>query len=339
MTSVLLLLSASVLGAFLSAATFGARIPAGVILPSMTVGAALGRATGMLVQQWHRSYPQAWIFSSCTSETDCVTPGVYAIIGASAALSGVTRMTVSLVVIMFELTGALTYVLPIMISVLVSKFVADAFEKRGIYESWIALQNYPYLDKADDSFYGVTIKNLMTPFEELSVIEEAESNTVATMNDLLVSHPYTGYPVIDNRTDRILLGFICSNELRQALIQAGSLSESTPIYFGNDSTAPVSGSLNLRPYLDSTPFMLAAESNVRLIVNLFQRLGVRYVFFGRRGQLKGMITRKGLLRTIDSFIHAPTFNDDEALLENGHAQRNGILKLSRTTPRVPSSVF
>lgn len=38
-----------------------------------------------------------------------VTPGTYAMVGAAAALAGVTRMTVSLTVIMFELTGSLSY--------------------------------------------------------------------------------------------------------------------------------------------------------------------------------------------------------------------------------------
>ena len=40
-------------------------------------------------------------------------------VGAAAMLSGVTRMTVSLVVIMFELTGGLEYVLPIMVTTIV----------------------------------------------------------------------------------------------------------------------------------------------------------------------------------------------------------------------------
>ena len=72
--------------------------------------------------------------------------GVYALIGAAAALGGVTRMTISLVVIMFELTGGLTYVMPIMFACVTAKWVGDAFESRGIYDAHIELNEYPYLD-------------------------------------------------------------------------------------------------------------------------------------------------------------------------------------------------
>ena len=54
-------------------------------------------------------------------------------IGAAAALGGVTQMTVSLVVIMFELTGGLNYIVPIMVAVMISKWVGDAFISDGIY--------------------------------------------------------------------------------------------------------------------------------------------------------------------------------------------------------------
>ena len=68
-------------------------IPAGIILPSMAIGAAYGRALGVLVQAWQRAFPSAWMFASCRVGEECVAPGLYAIAGAASALAGVTRLT------------------------------------------------------------------------------------------------------------------------------------------------------------------------------------------------------------------------------------------------------
>jgi hypothetical protein len=79
-------------------------------------------------------HPENALFKRCAGDLDCVIPGLYAMVGAAATLSGVTRTTVSLVVIMFELTDSLTYVVPLMLAVLVAKTVADALEPKGIYD-------------------------------------------------------------------------------------------------------------------------------------------------------------------------------------------------------------
>lgn len=52
-------------------------------------------------------------------------------------------MTVSLVVIMFELTGGLEYIVPLMAATMTSKWVADAFGREGIYE----VKKTPFLFK------------------------------------------------------------------------------------------------------------------------------------------------------------------------------------------------
>ena len=113
---VLSLLFATVMRTFLVIISYGCKVPAGIFVPSMAVGASFGRMIGILVQALHESFPHAKFFAACEPDVPCITPGTYAFLGAAAALSGIMHITVSVVVIMFELTGALTYILPTMVS-------------------------------------------------------------------------------------------------------------------------------------------------------------------------------------------------------------------------------
>lgn len=77
--------------------------------------------------------------------------------------SGVTRLTVTIVVIMFELTGALTYILPTMVCstcypsrklslqivLMVTKALSDQFGGHGMADETIKLNGYPFLEKED----------------------------------------------------------------------------------------------------------------------------------------------------------------------------------------------
>lgn len=308
------LLSAAALGFLLTTLTFGLHIPAGIILPSMAIGALYGRAIGLLMRTWHLNSPDMLLFTSCEPDVPCVTAGTYAIIGAASALAGATRMTVSIVVIMFELTGALTYVLPIMISVMISKWVGDAFGSQGIYESWISFNGYPFLDNRDDTV-GVNsvaadapVASVMTRLEELVVLP-ATGHSIASLSQLLAAHPFRGFPVVSAAPDAhasdassssssepagLLLGYISRTELSYALhtSRARGLPDSTPAFFINQPHTPPSASLDLRPWMDQTPITLSARASLQLACSLFLKLGVRYVLFVERGALRGVLTKK-----------------------------------------------
>ena len=295
-STIVLLVLAAVLGFFLAAITFGLQIPAGIILPSMAIGALIGRAVGILMEIWVDNHPGFIAFQSCPPDTPCITPGTYAIIGAAAALAGVTRMTVSIVVIMFELTGALTYVLPIMVAVMISKWVGDAFSRRGIYESWIQFNEYPFLDNSEETnIPEMPASQIMTRIEDLAVLT-ATGHTIASLNTILDMHPYRGFPVISEPREAILLGYISRADLTYNLQAAGaaphSLGPDTEAFFSHQPLADPRATLDLRPWMDQTPLTLPSRTSLHLVASYFQKLGLRYLLFSDRGVLSGLLTKK-----------------------------------------------
>jgi len=84
--------------------TFGCKVPSGIIIPALDGGAFFGRLIGQ------------WITS--------ISPGISAMVGAAAFLAGVSRTTISLCVIMLELTDELEYVY-------CSKYDRDSSRKMG----------------------------------------------------------------------------------------------------------------------------------------------------------------------------------------------------------------
>ena len=70
--------------------TFGIKLPAGIFIPTLGVGACAGRLLGIAIRHLQWRYPNGVFFSFCGGNKDCVISGLYAMVGAAAALSGVT---------------------------------------------------------------------------------------------------------------------------------------------------------------------------------------------------------------------------------------------------------
>lgn len=132
-------------------------VPSGSFIPVFKIGAALGRMAG---EAMHLVFPQGLRYGS--GLTASIVPGGYAAVGA-AAFSGAVTHTISVAVIVFEMTGQITHIVPIMIAVLVSNAVASLLGP-SIYDSIILIKRLPYLPDilpSSSAVYNVFVEDFM----------------------------------------------------------------------------------------------------------------------------------------------------------------------------------
>ena len=111
---------------------YGAGAPGGLFAPSLVLGAALGNLIGLLETQW----------------LGAGMPVTYALVGMGAFFGAVSRVPVTGIVIIFEMTRDFDVVLPLMISSVVAYLVAEQVSQHSIYDlllqrQGIDLQDHP----------------------------------------------------------------------------------------------------------------------------------------------------------------------------------------------------
>uniref|UniRef100_A0A8C3S8E8 Chloride channel protein 2 n=1 Tax=Chelydra serpentina TaxID=8475 RepID=A0A8C3S8E8_CHESE len=131
-------------------------VPCGTFMPVFVIGAAFGRLVGESMAAW---FPDG---IHTNSNTYRIVPGGYAVVGA-AALSGAVTHTVSTAVIVFELTGQISHILPVMIAVILANAVAQSLQP-SLYDSIIRIKKLPYLPElgwGHQEKYNVRVEDIM----------------------------------------------------------------------------------------------------------------------------------------------------------------------------------
>ncbi|RKF58092.1 putative chloride channel protein [Golovinomyces cichoracearum] len=309
------LTSATIIRMFLVIISYGCKVPAGIFVPSMAIGACFGRTVGILVQTLYEAYPESVFFATCQPDIPCITPGTYAFLGAAAALSGIMHITVSVVVIMFELTGALTYILPTMIVVGVTKAVSGILGKGGIADRMIWFNGFPFLDNKEDHIFGVPVSQVMAS----NVMAFPSSGlSLKSIEKLLHKTQYKGFPIVQDEVSKILIGYIGRIELQYAVnrvkkepnISPDAICQFTPLNLNRDSiamirtTSPTSQSVNdqqtyiidMSHYTDSTLVRVHPRLPLETVMELFRKIGPRIILIEYHGKLAGLVTVKDCLK-------------------------------------------
>ncbi|KAI1172692.1 voltage gated chloride channel [Nemania sp. FL0916] len=314
-SNVLSLTLATVIRIFLVIISYGCKVPAGIFVPSMAIGASFGRTVGVIMQAIYHANPDSVFFSACVPDEPCITPGTYAFLGAAAALSGIMHITISVVVIMFELTGALTYILPTMIVVGVTKIVSDLFGKGGIADRMIWFSGFPFLDNKEEHNFGVPVSTVMTGDV---VTIPMHGMTLEAIEALLKEPNYQGFPVVENARNKVLVGYIGKTELRYAIDRlrrdrntvvspqakcnfsppevTGVVPITPTVTINNVDLSMSSTSIDFSRYVDATPVTVHPRLPLETVMDMFRKIGPRVILIEHHGNLMGLVTVKDCLK-------------------------------------------
>ncbi|XP_002974732.2 chloride channel protein CLC-d [Selaginella moellendorffii] len=292
---------------FLATITYGTAVPAGQFVPGIMIGATYGRLVGMLVVNLYKK--------------DGIDEGTYALLGAASFLGGSMRMTVSLCVIMVEITNNLQLLPLIMLVLLISKAVGDAFNM-GFYEQQAYLRQIPLLESRPKRFLRkLSAKDAL---HTSKVVSFPRVSKVGSIVSVLRSVSHNGFPVIEQlqNGETAVIGLVLRSHLLVVLQTKADFQHGpTPghenrtknKYSVTDFVKPVSSKglsifdvnltavememyLDLQPFVNPSPYIVSEDMSLTKVYNLFRQLGLRHVcVVPRPSRILGVITRKDLL--------------------------------------------
>lgn len=180
-------------------------VPTGVVIPSFKTGAAFGRLIGEAMAFW---FPLGISYGDMRH---FIVPGGYATAGA-AAFTGAVTHTLSISVIVFEMTGQITHLIPILISVLVSNAVAHLLGP-SCFDSIILIKKLPYLPDilpSRSTAYTVFVEDFM--LRDVKFIW-SRMTFIELKKQLVANKHLRSFPLVDNPNQMVLLGSIQRAEL------------------------------------------------------------------------------------------------------------------------------
>lgn len=286
----------------ISCATYGLSISGGVFIPCLLLGASGGRLMSIAARAL---LPNAHI-----------SPGKFALIGAASMLGGVVRMTISLTVILIEATGNITFGLPIMLSIIVSKWVGDLFT-HGLYDIHIALNQVPLLPweppknpPGNEIFAPDVMATNVTCFND--------KEKLGTIYNALKETSFNGFPVVDtpahfNDDKYVSSGRLVGTILRWQLIvlienrhrlndlELEDFRTAYPRYPDVKKLSVPSEDcgiiIDLTPFMNPSPYTVCVTSSLARIFYLFRALGLRHlVVVNENNLVQGIVTRKDLAK-------------------------------------------
>jgi CIC family chloride channel protein len=232
----------------------------GIFGPSLFLGAMLGGTIGTVA---HNLFPY-----------HVATAGAYALVGMGTVFAGIVRAPMTSVVMIFEITRDYAVIVPLMISNLVSLFIASRLQKQPIYEA-LARQDGIHLPTAEtrqQEGHRQVILAMRAAKEILSA-----DMTVQEALEKMRSSESTAWPVSGNQG---VIGVLSLGKLQQAATAGPVSKRLKELMYGGDF-----------PHLHADhPLSLALERMGAFQVNALPVVSRANIY-----KLEGIVTLKDIL--------------------------------------------
>ncbi|WP_344439016.1 chloride channel protein [Kitasatospora nipponensis] len=210
--------------------TIGIGGSGGVFAPSLFMGAMLGSAFGLTAGH---------LFPGAVGPV-----GAYGLIGMGAVFAGAARAPITAVIILFELTGEYTIILPLMTAIVLATGVSRALSRDTIYSLKLRRRGIDLDEKpAGSPFAGLTVATAMEPLPKTL----DENQPLSKAADILAASPHGVLPVLT--ADGSYLGIATARAAAETL--ADGTHDTTTIAYITHRPGPITADTNLSEALDA----------------------------------------------------------------------------------------
>jgi chloride channel 3/4/5 len=213
----------------------------------------------------------------------------------------------------------------------------------------IWFNGFPFLDNKEEHSFGVPVSQITTT--DVTVLP-AEGLSLRDVERILTENKYQGYPIVEDKTSKILLGYIGRTELRYAIDRTkreNLVSPNARCFFTPpvtrsamtpslsapsvtfDTMAATAGqtSIDFSRFIDPTPLSVHPRLPLETVMELFKKMGPRVILVEHRGRLAGLVTVKDCLKYQFKAEALENPKDDSAVAEENAKVWDGISRVLR----------
>eukprot|EP01012_Entosiphon_sulcatum_P013207 TRINITY_DN1847_c0_g1_i1.p1 TRINITY_DN1847_c0_g1~~TRINITY_DN1847_c0_g1_i1.p1 ORF type:complete len:848 (-),score=140.93 TRINITY_DN1847_c0_g1_i1:21-2564(-) len=290
----------------------GATASSGFVIPLFVLGAVVGRLVGNLCQDGFD-----WLGMDKVKQRQLLDPGIFAFLGAGAFFSGATRLTVSLTVILVEMSGDVHHLFALMLSVQVAKWVGDHFT-HSLYHRLLSMKCIPFLDPEmhlPSTMHTLTVSAIMA----VPVVAVTPEQTVQEIRSLLAASSHNAFPVVKQHETMELIGMVSRAQLvgivsNPEILEKIAASQSITwkkmastidrsylqmaedqVRLPRQAAQQDTVRISLHPWLDKSPWTVDVNFSLRHAYGLFRSMGLRHLLVVDGRRVVGIVSRKDLL--------------------------------------------